>query len=186
MIQLINSIDIKILFAIQDNLRNSVLTPIFTTMTSLGNGGLIWITISIILLLRRKTRRIGIICLLALVFCVIINNEIIKNIVKRPRPFNTLEDIRILIPKPDQFSFPSGHSSISFAVASVLYRKLPKKYGIIIIVVAFLIAFSRIYVGVHYPTDVIFGALSGIILGYLAEFTEKKINNLLIRRKKTN
>lgn len=175
-----------ILFAIQSNIRNEILTPIFKIITSLGNGGAIWLVITVILLLRRKTRKIGFICLLALLGCLIINNWIIKNIVQRPRPFNTLSDLTILISKPKEFSFPSGHSSSSFAAASVLYRKLPKKYGVTCLILACLIAFSRLYVGVHYPTDVLFGALSGVILGYLAEYFMKIIDKRFMEGRKNN
>jgi undecaprenyl-diphosphatase len=99
----------------------------------------------------------------------LINNHLIKNLVQRPRPFVTFTDLQIIIPTPSEFSFPSGHTSSSFAAAGVFYKHLPKKIGVPAIVLAGLIGLSRLYVGVHYPTDVIAGILMGIFLNYMAE-----------------
>ena len=107
------------------------------------------------------------------------NNNIVKNIVQRPRPFVTFTDLQIIIPTPSEFSFPSGHTSSSFAAAAVFYRHLPKKLGIPSVILAGLIGFSRLYVGVHYPTDVIAGVLMGILLSYLAEFLVNLFSNKL-------
>ena len=117
----------------------------------------------------------------ALLGSLIINNHIIKNLVQRPRPFVTFTDIQILIPTPSEFSFPSGHTASSFAAAAVFYRFLPKQLGIPAVVLAGLIGFSRLYVGVHYPTDVLAGMLMGVLLSYMAEFVVnfcgKKLKN---------
>ena len=146
----------------------------------LGNGGMIWIVATIVLLIPKKTRKAGIMSAVALLGSLIINNNIVKNIVQRPRPFVTFTDLQIIIPTPSEFSFPSGHTSSSFAAAAVFYRHLPKKLGLPAVILAGLIGFSRLYVGVHYPTDVIAGVLMGILLSYLAEY----LVNLFVKKLK--
>lgn len=163
------NLDSNILLFIQDVIRNPILTPFFVFITKLGNAGMIWIVFSLILLIPRKTRKIGIMGFCALLLTLIINNVIIKNLVGRIRPYEVIDGLIPLIPKPMEYSFPSGHSASSFAAASVFYRTLPKKYGIPAVILAFLISFSRLYVGVHYPSDVLFGIISGTMLSFVAE-----------------
>ena len=111
---------------------------------------------------------------------LVFNNMIVKNIVARPRPYRMIEALSILIPEPGEYSFPSGHTSSSFAAGVVLYLMLPKKYGIPAMVLAFLIGISRLYVGVHYPTDVLGGMVMGTLIAVgvvkVTEFIEKKHN----------
>lgn len=161
--------DASILLFIQEFIRNDILTPIFLFITHLGDKGMIWIVLSVLLLTSKKTRKTGIMGLLALLGSLLINNMLVKNLVARPRPFYVIEDLRILIDTPSEFSFPSGHTASSFAAAFVFLRNLPKKYGIPAVVLAALIGLSRLYIGVHYPTDVLFGVLSGWLLSLLAE-----------------
>ena len=170
MLETLLNIDGGVLLFIQEYIRNPIFNSIMIFITNLGNGGMIWIAATVTLLIPKKTRRIGIMSAVALLGSLIINNEIIKNLVKRPRPFVTFTDLQIIIPTPSQYSFPSGHTSSSFAAAAVFARHLPKKLGIPSVVLAGLIGFSRLYVGVHYPTDVIAGVVMGILLSYLAEF----------------
>lgn len=170
MIETLSKLDGKILIEIQNMIRNSSVTPIIIGITTLGDKGFIWILLSTGLLISKKTRRIGMIALLALFGSLIINNGILKNLVARVRPYDVVPGLIRLIPKQTDFSFPSGHTASSFAAASVMFRKLPRKFGIPVVVLAVLIGFSRLYLGVHYPTDVLFGALSGILIGYLAEY----------------
>lgn len=179
MLETLLNLDGGFLLFLQESVRNPILDNIMIFITSLGNGGLIWIAATVILIIPKKTRKAGIMSAVALLGSLIINNNIVKNIVQRPRPFVTFTDLQIIIPTPSEFSFPSGHTSSSFAAASVFYTHLPKKIGVLAIVLAFLIGLSRLYVGVHYPTDVIAGILMGIFLGYLAEnivnFVGKKL-----------
>lgn len=151
----------SILLWIQNSMRNDLLTPFFTFITTLGNGGFIWIAGSVILLIPKKTRKIGAMSLMALVFSVLIDNVILKNLVGRKRPYEVISGLTSLIGAQNDFSFPSGHTGSSFAAAVVMFRGLPKIYGIPALILAFLIGFSRLYVGVHYPSDVFCGAIIG-------------------------
>ena len=148
----------------QESLRNDLLTPIFIFITNLGNSGRIWILISALLTIPKKTRRVGILALCALGLSVIIDNMILKNLIARSRPFDVIEGLSCLIQKPHDYSFPSGHTGSSFAAAVVLFMGLEKKYSFTAVVLAALIGFSRIYVGVHYPSDVLCGAIIGSLI----------------------
>ena len=161
MLQYLLSVDENILLWIQECMRNDVLTPFWIAVTTLGNGGLIWLSGSALLRISKKTRKIGIMALVALAFSVLIDNVILKNLVARTRPYEVVPGLTSLIGVQDDFSFPSGHTGSSFAAAVVMYRGLPKKVGVPALVFAFLMGFSRLYVGVHYPSDVIGGALIG-------------------------
>ncbi len=169
MIYSLMSVDFRILYWIQEHMRNAFLTPVFTCITILGNLGLVWILISVTLLFFKKTRTAGIICLIALADSFLVNNVILKNLVERARPFETYKAIVPLIAKPLDYSFPSGHTAASFACAGVLCRHFSKKTGAAFIILALLIGFSRLYLGVHYPSDVIAGGISGFLLSLLAE-----------------
>lgn len=159
---LINNFDIGILNFIRDNLSSPFMDKFMTFITYLGDNGAIWIAIGIILLIQRKYRKIGLVLLLGLLLNAILGEVIIKNIVQRPRVFNTYPDISIIINPPDSYSFPSGHTASSFTAALVIGYYLKKwRYGAYIL--ASLIAFSRLYLFVHYPTDIICGILLGTI-----------------------
>lgn len=159
----LSSLDGGLLLWIQENLRSELLTPLISFITTSGNGGLIWIAITCFLLAFKKTRKTGIMCALALIFSLIFTNLLIKPLVARVRPYDVIDTLTVLIEKPHDFSFPSGHSSAAFATAWVMLRRLPKKFGVPALVYATLMAFSRLYLGVHYPSDV----LAGIVLGIL-------------------
>ena len=180
MLETLLNLDGGFLLFLQESVRNPILDNIMIFITSLGNGGMIWIAATILLLIPKKTRKAGVMSAVALLGSLIINNNIVKNIVQRPRPFVTFTDLQIIIPTPSEFSFPSGHTSSSFAAAAVFYRHLPKKLGLPAVILAGLIGFSRLYVGVHYPTDVIAGVLMGILLSYLAEY----LVNLFVKKLK--
>lgn len=167
--------DSKILLFLQENVRNPVLNPILIGITTLGNAGAIWILITIVLCICKKTRRIGIICVCSIVGSFLINNLLLKNLVGRIRPYEVIAGLQPLIARPIDASFPSGHTSSAFSVAWVLVWNVPKRYGIPTIVVAALIGFSRLYVGVHYPTDVLIGMISGIGIAYLADYVVKVV-----------
>lgn len=154
-----------ILLWIQEHLRNDILTPIFKGITYLGNFGAIMILTCIVLLAVPKTRKLGMFCTAALIANAVINNLILKNLVDRTRPYEVIDGLKCIIIKPKDASFPSGHTSAGFSVSSVIFGETPRRIGIAAITLAALIGFSRLYVGVHFPTDVLFGMLSGILIG---------------------
>ena len=162
-LQSVQNLDGEILLQIQQHLRTDMLTPFMKSVTFLGNGGWFWILCAVVLLAIPKTRKTGYAAVLSLIFGVIVTNLLLKNIVARPRPFAEIEALIPLIAKPTDFSFPSGHTTASFAVALVMLRMLPKKIGIPAVVLAALVAFSRLYLGVHYPTDVLAGFVIALV-----------------------
>lgn len=167
-LQSVQNLDGEILLQIQQHLRTDMLTPFMKIVTFLGNGGWFWILCAVVLLAVPKTRKTGYAAVLSLIFGVIVTNLLLKNIVARPRPFAEIGALIPLIAKPTDFSFPSGHTTASFAVALVMLRMLPKKIGIPAVVLAALVAFSRLYLGVHYPTDVLAGFVVALVGSSLA------------------
>lgn len=177
MIHTLLEFDGQILLFFQEFIRNRFLTPVLVFLTSLGNAGIIWILISVGFLFFKKTRKIGCMSLLALFFSLIVNNLLLKNLIARGRPYDAIPELYPLVKKPTDYSFPSGHTAAAFSAACVFFRNLSKKFGIPLIVLAAVIAVSRLYVGVHYPSDVLVGLISGILLSYAAEFCVKKCWN---------
>ncbi|MEG0804966.1 MAG: phosphatase PAP2 family protein [Lachnospiraceae bacterium] len=163
------NLDSGILLWIQEVLRNDILTPIFIFITKLGNGGILWIVISILLLFSKKTRTIGFMSLLSLAASALIVNVCLKNLVARVRPYEVITGLKLLVERQSDFSFPSGHAASSFASASIFLWEFPKKIGIPFMILAGLIAFSRLYVGVHYPLDVLAGILIGVLLAWIVK-----------------
>ena len=161
-----NQFEVSILLWIQENLRGA-LDGFWVFITHLGDEGYLWIAIGIALLFFKKTRAVGVSVLLALLINLFITNIGLKNIIARPRPFNVNPELVTLIKHPSSFSFPSGHTSGSLTAAFVLYHLMPKKIGVPAVVLATMIAFSRMYVGVHYPTDVLGGIVVAVIASTL-------------------
>lgn len=163
-------------------IHNPVLDVIMKCITTLGNVGIFWILMSVALVFVKKYRRVAISMGIALVLSVIFTNLIIKNLVARERPFAldpTL--LPLLVKQPTDWSFPSGHSSASFAAAVAFFCN-KKKLGIPCLILAGLIAVSRLYLSVHFPTDVIAGTLLGICYGLGGYFITAK---LIFRKKDT-
>ena len=158
----------QILLWIQDSVRGGFLTPVMKLITHLGDKGIFWILLTLALLILRKTRPLGVICAVSMVVGLIVTNLIIKNWVARIRPYEVIQGLECIVGKESDFSFPSGHTTNSLACAWVLFRKAPKKWGVPALVLAILIALSRLYVGVHDPTDVLGGAVIGICSACLA------------------
>ena len=166
MLRLLMGIDQNMVLWIQNNIRNDFLNPVIIWITRLGDGGRIWIIISLILIVIKKTRKTGFLMLIALGLSYMINNLILKNLIARARPYETIEGLSSLIGIQSDFSFPSGHTGSSFAGAGVLLCSPYKKWCIFAMILAVLIGFSRLYVGVHYPTDVLCGAMSGMGIAF--------------------
>ncbi len=163
------NLDIGILYWLQDHVVCSFLTPLMKTVTTMGNGGIIWILICLILMIPKSTRKIGITAALSLAFVFLLNNVVLKNIVARPRPF-TYADIELLINAPRSYSFPSGHAASSFATATAVFLK-NRKFGAAALALAALVAFSRLYFFVHFPSDVLIGSLEGIFIAIVVSKT---------------
>jgi undecaprenyl-diphosphatase len=161
-LQEFKKMDFSILNFIHNTTQNPVFDKTMPFITWLGNMGLVWIAISILLILNKKYRSIGIMCIAALILTAILGEAILKNIIQRPRPFLQVPVINLLITKPMSYSFPSGHTASSFAVVGIIFSTI-KKFRIHAIILAILIAFSRMYLYVHYPSDI----LGGILLGLL-------------------
>ena len=156
-----------ILLWIQNNLRCGLLTPLMRAITTLGNGGAFWIALTLLLLIFRRTRRIGVYCAASMLLTLLVVNLCIKPLAARTRPYELIQGLEILVSRPRDYSFPSGHSANSLSCAWTLFRLAPKKYGVPALVLAVLIALSRLYVGVHFPTDVLAGAAIGVLLSEL-------------------
>ncbi len=160
-------IDGQILLFIQEHLRNPVCDLFFKCITHLGDAGIFWILLTVVLLCFRQTRRAGIYSACALIGSLVVNNLILKNLAGRIRPYEVVEGLQCIVAPAVDASFPSGHTGASFASAVSIFRQLPGKYAVFLIVLASLIAFSRLYVGIHYPTDVLGGLVTGIGIGLL-------------------
>lgn len=211
------------------SLHNPVLNTIMTAVTHLGEAGILWIAIAVVLLLFKKTRKIGVTLAFALIVMELLNNEVLKPIIARPRPFYifNLTDLMAdesvfveagkasrfeqmvgkitdlierypelaakwaseykfpgIIDKLTSWSFPSGHTSSAFASATAIFAG-NKKWGTAALVFAALMGFTRIYLGVHFCTDVLAGALVGIIYGVIGFFIASGIVKLLKKNEKT-
>lgn len=157
--------EIKILDLIQA-IRTPVGDQVMCFITNIGNAGMIWIMLAVVLLLLPKTRKSGVIMIIALVLDVILCNGILKNVFARVRPCDVNTAVQLLIPRPDDYSFPSGHTAASFAAVTALFFAGEKKLWKPTLVLAILIAFSRLYLYVHYPTDILGGIVVGTVCGY--------------------
>ena len=177
-LQFLQQLDGNILLWIQQYIRQPFLTEFFTHFTYLGNHGIIQILIALLFLIPKKTRKAGIICIMGLLGTLLFTNLILKNMVARIRPYEVIPGLELLIEKQKDFSFPSGHSAASFIIAEIIYHCFHGWSGIVALVLAALMAFSRLYVGVHYPSDVLAGALLGLLIGYgagkLYEYWERE------------
>ncbi|GHU55600.1 phosphatase PAP2 family protein [Clostridia bacterium] len=174
----------------------------FKFITRLGDKGLFWIVLAVVLMVPKQTRKPAIIMAIALVFDVILVNGILKHVFARERPFDfdwgTFNYFYPdLVKRPEDFSFPSGHTAASFAGAVAFILGLRSKWiddtkkpnlltlrilGVVGIILAFLIGFSRIYIGVHYASDVIGGVVIGIICAVLAFFTFSFIEPVVFKK----
>ncbi len=183
MIEAIQNFDASALLYIQDFLRTPFLTSLLVLFSKIGNNGLVWILTGVILLIFRKTRRGGFDLLICLLSAYIINDLLIKFLVCRARPYDTIEGLTTLVAPLSSYSFPSGHANSSFAAAIALTLAFGQK-GALAYIPAVLIAVSRCYVGVHYPSDVFAGMLVGTLVSLAVyKLLRKYIKTDLVRKK---
>lgn len=165
-------------------LHSPIVDKMMLGITHLGDAGIFWIVLAVILLLIQKTRKSGLIVAAALCIDVIVCNGILKNLFARTRPFDVNEAVQLLITAPKDFSFLSGHTAASFAAVAALYFAGKKKLWKVSLVLAVLIAFSRMYLYVHYPTDILGGVLVGLGAGAAGYYLVITLQERIGRRKK--
>lgn len=170
--------ELSFLFALQ-NLHCGWLDPIMIFFTKLGDNGIVWIVIALLCMCFKKSRRCGMLMALTMLFCFALGNGVIKNLVARPRPFQVLNNSAILIiPPPSEYSFPSGHTmhGLAAAVTIILHNR---KAGIAALLGAAVIAFSRMYLFVHFPTDILGGAVIGTLAALMMYALANKIKPVM-------
>lgn len=161
--------DWDVLYWIQEHMKNAFNDFLMPKLTMLGEVGAVWIIICLILLFTKKYRRGGIMLAVGLLLGVLIGNAVLKNLVARPRPCWLDENIQMLIAIPKDYSFPSGHT-LSSVIAATILTKVNKKFAWFAVPLAAVIAFTRLYLFVHFPTDIIAGLVLGIIIGLFVSF----------------
>ena len=162
----LETMELSFLYAIP---RTQILDSIFLLITKIaGSYGQLWVVVGLALLIPKKTRWTGIAVLISYVGVYLFGQMILKNLISRPRPCQVDQAFEMLVARPSSSSFPSTHSAWAFAAATAIFMKY-KKAGIAAFVVAALIAFSRMYMFLHYPTDVLCGIIFGILLGIAAD-----------------
>lgn len=189
-IEFVTSIDFSILDFIQSTIRCDFLDAVMSFLSFVGNLGGIWIIAAVIMLFFRKTRATGAMVLCALLLGFLIGEVGLKNLFCRMRPFTVNTDVVLSINPPSSYSFPSGHSCSSLAASTVLLLR-DKRFGIPALIISLLIAFSRLYNYVHYPSDVLCGMLLGItvavsvVLIFKKTELDKKLSGYLNTKQKS-
>jgi len=172
------SFDLPILDWIQATLQSPFMDKFMPFITVFGNGGIFWIAWAVLLILFPKTRRTGLGMGFALIMGLVVCNLILKPGVARPRPYDMQAElgvvIDLLVKRSHDFSFPSGHTIASFE-ASVVLLMNSKKMGIPAFILAILVSFSRLYLYVHYPTDVIVSIILGTLFALIGNFIAQRI-----------
>lgn len=157
--------EFEILYAIQ-NLHTQLLDLIMITVSKIGNVGMVWIAMALALMLSAKSRRCGFLMLVSMAICLLLGNVFLKNLIARERPCWIDLSVPLLIPNPTDYSFPSGHTMHGFAAATVVFLH-NRRAGIPALCLAALIAFSRLYLFVHFPSDIVGGMIIGILVALL-------------------
>ncbi len=175
------NIELWILDALQ-GLHSPIMDRVMVGISTLGNAGMIWILLAVVLLIRKKTRPLGCVLAVSLFVDVILCNAILKNLFARPRPFTVNTMVDLLVAKPKDYSFPSGHTAASFTAVFALWCA-KERHGLFwsTLGLAVLIAFSRMYLYVHYPTDILGGVLVGGIAGYAGARIVEMIRNKVMK-----
>lgn len=183
MLETLLTLDGALLLWLQD-LRTPVLDAFFRLYTQLGNAGLVWIVLSVLLLFHPKTRKAGFWALIAMLFGLLCTNVVLKHLVGRTRPWLVVEGLLPLVAEDDPNSFPSGHTCAAFACCVTWARFAARRWGrVLCLALAVLMGLSRLYVGVHFPSDVIAGCAVGCLCALLAWAVQGKAETMWRRRK---
>jgi undecaprenyl-diphosphatase len=175
----IQNLDERLLRWIGDTLRVPILNDAVCYYTHLGDAGLLFIALAVLMLCFAKTRRAGGTALAAMALGMVVTNMTIKPLISRDRPWVVMEGFETLARSADQNSFPSGHTCAAFAFAIAVCTVLPWRWAkITAVLVAVLMGFSRLYVGVHFPSDVLAGAVIGSLCGLLANWIVSRMIRL--------
>ncbi|MGI6168116.1 MAG: phosphatase PAP2 family protein [Christensenellales bacterium] len=159
--------ELSLLNSLQPLLRYSILDQSMLIISHITDAGLIWVAVAAACLFAKKTRRLGLTLLAALLLSYYVSDHILKPLIQRPRPFALNQSALLPAAAPSSFSFPSTHACSSFAAATAIALS-NRKVGIFAYVFSALVGFSRIYLYLHYPSDIIAGAGLGIVCGWLA------------------
>lgn len=168
-------IDADILYWIHASLSSGAMDAVMKAVTMSGNYAAVWLIVSAVLILRKPTRNAGTVMILALVAGHVLNDYVIKEIVARPRPFVEDPSIVLIIDPPGGYSFASGHTVKAFAAAFALFI-YERKWGSVALCYAALMGFSRMYLCIHYPSDVVAGAFIGIFCALLVYYIMKNVD----------
>jgi undecaprenyl-diphosphatase len=172
----INNWDQNIINYIYNNLRNPFFDEIMKFITIVGNGGAIWFIICLLLIISKKYRKVGVVALIVLAFNAILGEFFLKNLIGRVRPYAAL-DLKIMIKELGSFSMPSVHTLCSFSVAFVvLFLVRDWRIYVPILVLAILISISRVYLCVHYPTDILLGVVIAFVVSVIIIKIAKYMN----------
>ncbi|MCL4549957.1 MAG: phosphatase PAP2 family protein [Bacteroidetes bacterium] len=184
MAEFLYQIDVSVFYFINHTISNPLFDKFVPFVTDVKHWYITYIVLFFILTIKGgRTGRIA-----AVVFLILItatdqfSSAFLKHLIGRIRPCNVLPDVRILVTCTESFSFPSSHAVNNFA-AAIFFSKIYPKFKWTFFIVATLMALSRPYVGVHYPSDIVGGALIGIVFGYIFAYMAMKIDNILKERK---
>ena len=181
MLNTIQNWDLSVVRFIREHIACPFLDFLMPLITYIGEKGILCLALAFLFIFinKGKSRKTGIIMLIAISLGFVLGNLTLKPLIMRQRPC-WIDGVKLLIENPHDYSFPSGHSLACFEAAMPIFMCLSKKWGIVAISVALLVAFSRVYLYVHFPTDIIAGSLLGILFAILAKFIvdyiEKKKN----------
>ena len=173
MVEFFTRVDLSILLWIQENFRSEYVTTFMYHVTSMGSIVLSVMALYFIIKGGRSEKIAGIAVLTSCVLEIAVVNGVLKNLIARPRPFVTFDEVVPLANILSEHSFPSGHTALVFSMAFVIYKLFPAIYGNVALVIACLVGFSRVYLGVHYPSDVI----AGVIVGWFVSLVTVYVKN---------
>ncbi len=184
MMEWVQQFDFWVLDWIQQHLKGGLLDVVMPLITALGNGGWFFLVLTVGLLLSKRYRQQGKTLGGALLLCLLVGNLLLKPLVGRIRPYDLVEGFELLVQPLRDYSFPSGHTMAAAACAAVFwrYRRLFKGWSAVVLLGAVLMAFSRLYLYVHFPTDVLCGAVLGVAMAAISI----RVNEAILRKKEKN